>query len=386
MQEINVTTDNATTMASKINGNFQEVSNAIKGGAGEKEYNNIEGFLNSTNGDVRLLWFSDIHGDSVRLGRIVSFAKRYSSQINDVICTGDIVKNDCADGSLSFWQECDAGGILTSIGNHDAYETSNSNWTYPMSTIAQSYNRFMAPYIGTWGVVSSGSVCYYYKDYGTVRLIVLDAVHMDQTQLGWIRATLTDARTNGKHVIIASHYPAFEVPYQGNKMDYKIAAAKAYDTDFKYLGAILDYHFLSHPDTSHNGVCNVKNNYRLGDSGTTGIIEIVQEFIDAGGIFVCYITGHRHGNMMRFNSRDIDGNTPFAKQLDCTIECGYGAGDKGYTPRVGDGECSDMFNVIAIRPDVTQITIRRCGVITDTAGRKSDQVTYDYGMNKILID
>lgn len=43
MQEINVNTDNATTMAGKINSNFQEVSNAIEGGAGEKEYNNIEG-------------------------------------------------------------------------------------------------------------------------------------------------------------------------------------------------------------------------------------------------------------------------------------------------------------------------------------------------------
>ena len=68
-----------------------------------------------------LLHFSDIHGDSVRLSRIINFKNLYSTYIDDVLHTGDSVARDYNSG-FSFWDDTTgAETILNCIGNHDTW-------------------------------------------------------------------------------------------------------------------------------------------------------------------------------------------------------------------------------------------------------------------------
>ena len=160
----------------------------------QQQFNPNDGWFGSYWGKVvTLLHFSDIHGDTTELARIVDYLKTLPSSVVPLF-TGDMVRNTWVDG-IDFWTNTQGTDkILVAIGNHD---------TYYSKTAAECYTRYLAPNIASWGVTYTENVCYYYKDWSAynLRLIVLDCMHWDATQQSWLVATLASAKTAGYHIV-----------------------------------------------------------------------------------------------------------------------------------------------------------------------------------------
>ena len=193
------------------------------GGGGSDAYANLirqAHYLNYTNtpdtgnaATLGLVHFSDFHEDSEAGNLLMDYVNKYSSYINDVVSTGDVVKNYLDSGSPKTYFNVDGlSNSLFVLGNHDQarydyrYEYF---WTNAMGvketmeeTIAAShefsFNRYFVnadddteatPYHQIWGVTLPNGYddstspyyqsCYWYKDYPDqkVRLIGVDCIY-----------------------------------------------------------------------------------------------------------------------------------------------------------------------------------------------------------------
>ena len=164
---------------------------------------------------LTLLHFSDIHGDTAALNRIVKQAESLN-YISDMICTGDIVADTYEDAATfgAWWNP----KVMTCIGNHDtATYTSQTGYDWTAVSMANRDAYYIAPFESNWGITHTSGTSYYYKDYTSekVRLIVLDAMLYARTAVAseadaqnqWLTDLLASAKTNNLHVLIACHSP-----------------------------------------------------------------------------------------------------------------------------------------------------------------------------------
>lgn len=294
-------------------------------------------FGNSFGKGVNILHFSDLHGDAINLSRIAAFKAKVSGLA--ALHTGDVVNNTFADG-IDFWTPSGADDIMQCIGNHDVAGG---------KTAAECYARYISPFVSGWGVTSQSDVCYYYKDWSekSVRLIVLDCMHWDATQKSWLESTLAGAKTAGYHVVVANHYAPG-------------ASAENRATAFDTIGA----------------------NSASWDNINSQAPAAVQDFIDGGGHFVCWLCGHTHADMFRFP-------TAYSDQLYVAVA---NAGINAHV--VSHAECQivrengehsqDLFNLVSINATRQTLTIVRVGADRDTIGRHIGTVVYDYANKEIL--
>lgn len=299
---------------------------------------------------VNLLHFSDLHSDAVNLALIGKFKRSLPFPI-DVLFTGDMVKTDWGDG-IAFWEtDQEAENYMVVIGNHDSY--SGGNWY--AKTAAECYGRYISPFVANWGVVSQVDVCYYYKDWEDVgvRLIVLDVMHWDSTQASWLVSTLASAKAAGYHTIVSGHCsPA--------NSDGGIK-----DCSFDTLGANV-----THWESESYGKMNA------------AVPAAVQDFIDGGGHFVCYLTGHTHADIFRHPSSYPD-------QLYVAVA---NAGNNSHTStssacqleRVDGQKSQELYNLVTVNPIRQLLTIVRVGADHDTIGRHIGTVVFDYANNEII--
>lgn len=210
-----------------------------------------------------LLFFSDIHADAnsvVCLRNILNFGNTHKFYINDVLHGGDLTPNAYSNDT-KLWESVNyIDTMLNTIGNHDAANLVDGALVYDVPDV-DVYNRFFAPYIANWGVVQPANAatlgkCYYYKDYAgaKIRLIVLDNMCDDMdTQKTWLDSVLADAITNSLSVICCEHYSR------------ELTKIKCGFSDV------------------------------LRNPSSTGVFAPnVQTFINNGGMFVCWLTGHSH--------------------------------------------------------------------------------------------
>lgn len=298
---------------------------------------------------VTLLHFSDLHADTVNLARIMAF-KTANNSLDATLFTGDLVHNDWSDG-IDFWAAAGAQDIMVAIGNHDSY--SGGNW-YGKNA-ADCYGRYISPFVSNWGVTSYTDLCYYYKDWSAknVRLIVLDVMHWDATQASWLASTLASAKTAGYHVIVAGH------------------CAPA-DSDGGMLGCPFD---------------TLGANYAHWESESYGKMNAaapaaVQDFIDAGGHFVCWLTGHTHADMFRHPASYPDQLYVAVANAGMNAHTVTASGCQLY--REDGGRSQDLFNIFSVNPVRSALTIVRVGADRDTIGRHIGTVVYDYANNEII--
>lgn len=240
-----------------------------------------------------LLVAGDPHGGDDNMQRFVDFMKKYNNYINDVIAVGDLVtlSYGAAGSNPPFGAIDGFEKVLLVVGNHDVYDYDNavtpgqSGYGNPeyWATNAQKYAKYMAN-IAEWNVQSPGEgKCYYYKDYpcytnsttGTtysIRLIVLDMwQRSDESdlagQLTWFTNVLADAKENNCHVVCACHF----MP--------KIVAGGSSSTYLPFECSWSEDNYFDN-DTQ----------VTFGDA----YFNAVQDFIDGGGGFVCWLAGHRH--------------------------------------------------------------------------------------------
>ena len=328
-------------------GRYADQLNAIKNTAFPS--GNTSWFGSSFGKGVNILHFSDIHGDGTNLARIVTFLSGTSGLT--ALHTGDIV-NEQWSSDFNFWGTAGADNILNCIGNHDSKYS--NNWSG--KTAAECYTRYFAPYISGWGVTYTADVCYYYKDWSdkNVRLIVLDVQHWDTTQKEWLEATLASAKTAGYHVVCAGHCTPASSDSNGTRT-----------CPFDTLGA--------------NRSKLEGNSYGTMNSQAPAA---VQDFIDAGGHFVCWLTGHTHADMFRHLSS-------YPHQLYCAVACAgmnanVSSGASCQIVRELGEKSQDLFNLVSVNATRQTVTFVRVGADRDTIGRHIGTVVYDYANNEII--
>ena len=235
-----------------------------------------------------LAHFSDIHGSAWAMKQVQEFKDTYQSYLDDVICTGDVVSDKIADGT-AFWSDNSDGEILVCIGNHDSL--GSNGWANPVDQ-QTLYETYIEPYEDNWDAETVNGHSYWYKDYSDkkIRLIAVDATIYDATeqanQMTWLNAALSGAITNSYAVVGAIHFPP--MPTNFHKIDSNFTALLHGTAGDMSQFAWHTYH--------------------------TYILETVDQFIDDGGDFVCWLSGHTHYDLVSYDDR-------FPKQLFITISC-----------------------------------------------------------------
>lgn len=323
-------------------------------------------FRTSASQHLVLLHFSDMHISSdantkANLARVIEFYNAYSTYIDDILHTGDTVRDNYGD-SLDEWDAIDGTeNILNVIGNHDV---NPSGSTTP--TLVQIYNKIIAPYVSNWGVVQpSGAAAngrsYWYKDYTSakIRLIGLDIMlevepRFSSTerdaQRTWLTSVLASARTNDYAVVIAQHYPSFMTPIDG---------CSFYTPPSFAMGNNLAY-----------------------------LAPIVEDFINAGGEFVCWLAGHTHRDIVGRLYADNGGSTSDYSQLLFCIDTAKLSSAVGWSDSLREfgKKSQDCMNLVSIDRYSKTVTFYRIGCDTNRLGMTKQVMCWDYANCKMLYN
>lgn len=224
--------------------------------------------------DAKFMFMTDIHGDASRLKDAIRRYKEWgNSYISAVLNGGDTVYQKLPDGLDWYYDQIDTLDIpvLPTVGNHDAWSALSVLENDPVVV----YDAIVAPIVSGSGIVQPANAAtsgynYYYKDFNnTVRLIVVDCMYWNATQLSWLENVLADAKTNNLHVLIMTHAP------------FPWADMETVDCSWSKARMFAGY-----------------SQAALSDPTRTNIqaAQAVKNFIDAGGMFICWLTGHQHGD------------------------------------------------------------------------------------------
>lgn len=288
---------------------------------------------------VVLLWFSDIHSDKVQFKRIMQFYERYKTYMNGILCTGDMVFDSLRDDYS--YLENDLKKLMMTLGNHDIARTA---WNDQTVTAEEDYNIFIKPFAEA-GLVDNftPNKCYWYKDYSAqkLRLIGLDALHWDEAQKNWLETSLNDAKNKGYSVVCANHF------FGGRNRTH---IECAFDNVQK----------LSEGDANINA-----------EAPAT-----IQKFIDKGGDFVCWLSGHTHRDYVYYL-------TDYPKQIGFTIDCATCSNGVTDEERENGTKSQDCFNLIAFDTTRKLVKIARIGSDRDSLLRKKDTFCINYQTKKI---
>lgn len=295
-----------------------------------------------------LTHFSDIHGSSWAMEQIQNFKDKYQAQIDDVICTGDIVADKISDG-MDFWNNNSDGEILICIGNHDSL--GNNGWENPVSQQVL-YETYIEPYEENWGAETVNGHSYWYKDYTEkkIRLIAVDATIYDEieqaSQMTWLNTVLNGAITNGFAVICAIHFPPMPSNFQKINSNF---TALLHNTGTDML------QFAWH--TYH-----------------TDILGAIDQFIEDGGDFVCWLSGHTHWDVVSYDDR-------FPKQLFITISCAMPSGR--FEERVRDRYRGSglVLNTVCVDTNRKYVKLLRYGAEWDDCLRHTGSCVIKYDAN-----
>lgn len=296
-----------------------------------------------------LVHFSDIHGDATELTRIIEFSNTLKTDIDDVICTGDMVEHRYSDG-MAWWDAVEGSEkILTCIGNHDALAaTSGWDWT-DLATEANQYSQYFAPYIANWGCIYTAGKTYYYKDYTAknVRLIVLNCMLTgddDTAQKAWFESALSGAKTAGLSVVVADHY-------------------------------IMNGQ--ERVDCNFSSIDRTPSNNALGGD----YVDAVQSFVNGGGEFVCYIAGHVHVDYFARSAT-------YTNQTCILIDAASVSQSNLYsdTQRTEGTKSQDLLNLLVVDTASKAVKIIRVGADMDHYLRSKKQMTYRYLTGDIIAE
>lgn len=308
-----------------------------------------------------LLHFSDIHGDSGRIRAIAGMLKAptFGDYVDDAICTGDLVYQNSTNAN-PFDSVANTAGIMLVMGNHDVKTSSGTLYKYTSGfTIQNAYTKYFSSVISGWSVTTPDIdyPTYYYKDYAStgIRLIVLDG-NMDGTnvateyaaQLQWLADVLADAKTNSMHVVCSQHFPVQGTP--------DLIACNF--TDLRSIA------YTEMGDTSYN------------QSTIEAFQQKVQDFIDDGGDFVCWLVGHNHADFVYTVEEYPD-------QL-CII---VGISSTRVTSSLADrqhGKAKNLFNTVTFSPTEHHVRLVRFGADKTKFMVSKKAVCIDYQTKQII--
>ena len=316
----------------------------------------------NTNTALHLLHFTDIHGDAVAADKIMDYVNQYSKYIDDIIDTGDTVYDQYTDG-VSFMTDSGLDVAFRAIGNHDTWKGVT---TTDKATI---YNYIFAPFVEKWAAngmiqpadATTNNVMYWYKDYADkkVRLIGLDCMYQDDSQLSWFLNLLSETLNSnspayGYTIVIASHV----IPADAEQATF------LHNAD----GELSSF--------CHYGLIKVQNSPAIyfDDAYING----VDSFIEQGGKFGIWLCGHTHRNVVFYTKEH-----PNILVLNAAA-----AGNRVWAiDSMSSGtENQYLANVVSIDTTNRLIKIIRVGRKHDQYLRAANVLTIDYANKKVITN
>lgn len=356
-------TDNAYQAINKINANFEEAGTGSSPTSTdirilyknrERERDQIAAMSEAT-----FLFFTDIHlawKESIgyNLQRIIQLANKWNSdgKLTAVLNGGDNLQLGTESYSTYITQmgAC-TKDVIQTVGNHDTYGD------------LDTYNAFIAPIVSSYsGIIqpdnaAENSLCYFYKDYGDVRLISYDSVYAQlnadylAAENVWLKSVLDGAITDGKYVVILTHYT-----FPENSTTKVENCSWMTHFDHKYL-----------PDSMLSG-----------QTITNSACSIVDEFIESGGHFVCWLTGHTHTMGMYTNSL-------YPRQL--LFNLGSANNQKNESALQLYGESDNKYDnlcYIGINKSRNNVFFMKVGSNTDRWMQKKEMFVWDFAKAEMI--
>lgn len=303
---------------------------------------------------VTLLHFSDAHGDASALARILAWYERNADLVDEVVCTGDLVYNNYAE-DIAYWRSIPgAERVLTCIGNHDVQPSATDKTHYGIS-VEQAAARYVDPFVPFWGeVIHEAGTTWYAKDIETagVRFIMLDTLVFisdddksadSDRELAWLEERLAEALERDLAVVIGEHFP--------------IAEANMVDSPWQPFDGRFVYGPFMHES----------------------VAERVQAFIDAGGVFVCYLCGHCHTDAMHTlpgHPEQFASEVPSA--TDDAVQSEWGDIDRTLP------EAQDCFNVLTVDRANGLVKFVRVGADRSLALQHRGVFTWDFVNHRLV--
>lgn len=304
---------------------------------------------------------SDIHGDSVNLRDFIATCELYG--ISNRIHLGDTTDeyNYGKQTSYSFWTNVEGHNtVMNIVGNHDSRKSgTGGGWNAIPQT--QTYDCIINPFVSTISVVQPqdaelNGLCYYYKDLeASVRLICIDCMYWNQDEYDWLSDVLDDSKTNSKHVLIVCHYPTNDINLLNSSWNCRARGAKIIDTSINGSNSYLDKY------------------------SPVNASDLVQDFIDGGGIFIGWVCGHQHRNwlgQLKVHPTQLQFCIPSSNYTYSTSTYSY--------YKLGDPANQYLFTFLGIDTSRRLIKAIRIGKRTDIYMQQQKQWCYDYQDNILL--
>ena len=171
-----------------------------------------------------------------------------------------------------------------------------------------------------------------------------------EAQKTWLASTLESARVAGLSVVVANHGPT----EKSTKIDCNFSSYDSGNTG----ASTASYTALSEEYMS-----------------------IIQDFVDAGGEFICHIAGHAH--IDRFLH-----STAYPNQYCIVIDAlGRYYGDQySDTQRTDCTKAQDLANIIVFDTDSKTVKIMRVGASLDHYCRAKNCMTFRYDTGEIISE
>jgi hypothetical protein len=301
---------------------------------------------------ITFVHISDIHAKPHLWNRMVEYINCFAEQIAFAVHTGDY----CG-GSQKEYVDMYRGKkclrpIFNCVGNHDCY-SGEGPW---LLCEKEKVYELLFNHTDNWDV--SFFTCphsmSYYKDFPGLRLIVLDDYYHTWQTRPWLRNLLKEAYALGLHVITAQHEPTGYI-------------SNTYGSAFHTL------------DDYNSKFCQYELNRTAYDFDHRGRVlyeDVIAEFIEYGGKYVCNLAGHDHVDEFGLTVRGV---------LNIAVQNGTSWDALGDTIRVPGEKSEDCFNVMSVDTQKGQFTLVRVGANTDRHGRVRNKMVFDY-LNKRIIE
>ena len=297
--------------------------------------------------DLKMMFFTDVHGDSVRTQRMTDLVKAWGKNyFNVAICGGDIATDTITEDLDWYYSAVSALPVplLNTVGNHDAW--ANLNGTLASKT--DVYDKIIAPITSSSAITqpanaSTNGYNYYYKDFNSkVRIIVLDCMFWDATQLSWFESVLADAKTNSLAVLCVSHAA------------FPIANMEKVDCLWSKSGLNTD---------------GTRTNIQAASA--------VKDFMDDGGVFIAWLVGHQHGDYVHklpnYNNQIVINLASFAQRAGWLLK-NTDSAKYNY----------DCLTYVAVDTSYTKLKLMRIGADIDIFGTKYNGLVIDYTTNEVI--
>lgn len=299
---------------------------------------------------------ADMHDVLNAWNRMVDYVNYYSDYIAFALHTGDYC-GGAREYHTDFYErgrKC-VRPIYNCPGNHDCYSLSG---TWQEAADKETTHGLLFNHTDDWeaNFADCEFPMSYYKDFpeSNVRIIVLDDYYNIKETRVWLKKVLDDAKKKGLAVITAQHET---MSYVTNPVPSK------YNTNDDYL--------------STWEVDKIANAASFDAPGRQLYEDVIVDFINDGGHFVCNLAGHYHVDKIGYTDAGV---------LNVIVQNGTTWDDLCDMKRVPGTKSEDCFNVVSVDVDLGLLKVVRVGANVDHYLRKKTAFCYDYINKKMVSD